>query len=278
MKIFISGSNGFIGRNFIEYASKHGHFIYAASRKDFKLSNNKNIRHLKGKFYDGWIKELKSSDILIHFACAGVLKKTSLKKSIDVNVNKSFLFLQNAVKAGCLNWLIISSSSEYGELLSKGKKINSNQMPLPSDNYGISKMIFTYLSKSYSNTVNANCTVLRLFQVFGEGENKKRLWPTIKNAAKKNETVTINNPYEKRDFINVEDVSKNILKLCEHKIQNKNGFKIWHIASNKPMTILDFARETYYSYNKNIKIKTKKSLVKHYHHISDKKSIWGLAK
>lgn len=278
MKIFVTGSNGFIGKNFIEYASSQGHFIYAVSRKGFKIANQNNIRYLKGNFYDGWFNELKSSDILVHFACAGVVKKASLKNSIDINVNKSFLLLQNAAKAGCLNWLIISSSSEYGELLTKGKKISSNQIPLPKDNYGLSKMIFTYLSMHYTKIVNANCTVLRLFQVYGKGENKKRLWSSIKKAAINNQIIKINNPLERRDFSDIETVKKKILDICCFKIKNKKKFKIWHLANGTQMTILDFAKKTYYSFNKKIKVTANKPLVKNYHHITDKKSIWDLTK
>lgn len=274
MKIFVTGSNGFIGKNFIDYASDKGHYIYAVSRKNFKIANKKNISLLKGNFYDGWIKELKSSDILVHFACTGVVDKSSFKKSIDINVNKSLRLLQNASKAGCLNWLIISSSSEYGELLTSGKKISSDQLPLPSDNYGFSKMIFTYLSKNYAKEVKANCYILRLFQVYGRGESKKRLWSSIKKAACNNLSITINNPYEKRDFSDVDIIKKDILDICTYNQKRKGKFKIWHLASGKQMTVVDFAKKIYYSFNKHIKIKIKNSSVKHYHHISDKKSIW----
>ena len=57
--MFVTGANGFIGRNFIEYAAQKGCEIYAVSRKSIKFKNNKKIKLLIGNFNDNWINQIK---------------------------------------------------------------------------------------------------------------------------------------------------------------------------------------------------------------------------
>ena len=62
MKLFVTGSNGYVGRNFIKAALKKNHKIYAVTRK----KKNKKVRNLKwlvGGIDRDW-KELKNADIL----------------------------------------------------------------------------------------------------------------------------------------------------------------------------------------------------------------------
>ena len=88
MRIFVTGANGYLGRNFIKKAIKQNYKIFALTRK----KNNKKIKNVKwlvGSIDKEW-KELSRSDILIHFAAVGVNKKfASLKRCFDFNVLKS---------------------------------------------------------------------------------------------------------------------------------------------------------------------------------------------
>ena len=73
MKIFLTGSTGYIGKHFIHLALKNGHKIYATTRKH-KKTKNKNLKWLVGPFSKNW-SELKKSDVLLHLASAGVYDK-----------------------------------------------------------------------------------------------------------------------------------------------------------------------------------------------------------
>lgn len=87
MKIFLTGSNGYIGRNFIKKASKNNK-IFALTRKK-NNSKIKNVKWLVGKIDNNW-KELKKVDILIHLATVGAYKKdTDFETSYDFNVVRS---------------------------------------------------------------------------------------------------------------------------------------------------------------------------------------------
>ena len=111
MRLFITGSNGDIGRNFIKYAVKKKIKIYALTSKK-KNPKITNVKWLIGDIDKKW-KELKKSDILVHFATVGAYNKFSnLDTTFEFNVIKSISLLFNALTSNCKKWLIISTNKE----------------------------------------------------------------------------------------------------------------------------------------------------------------------
>ena len=276
MKIFLTGGTGFIVNNFIKIASK-SNFIFAISRK----KNNqkiKNVKWLNGKINSDWKKYMKKSDVLVHLASTGVLKKNvTFKECFKINVIESMMLLKNAYESGCTKWIIIGSSSEYGSTLNKSKPISKDDQLNPLDNYSVSKMILGKIALGLSKQWKTKLIYFRLFPVYGIGENKNRLVPQIKKAAKKDSNFILNNPTAKIDFNEVTNVCKTILKACDYKSSRKAYSECWHIASGKQMTIKKFALNQWKSLNSKGKIILSKKRNQHkvLHHISDKKSIWS---
>ena len=105
MKLFITGSNGYIARNFIKKAIKRNHKIFAVTRK----KNNKKIKNIKwlvGSIDKKW-KDLYKADIVIHFATVGAYDKyTNFSETIDFKIFKSLALMNKDVS-------IINSSNLF---------------------------------------------------------------------------------------------------------------------------------------------------------------------
>tara|TARA_Y100001970_G_C14201157_1_gene841157 strand:+ start:85 stop:903 length:819 start_codon:yes stop_codon:yes gene_type:complete len=272
MNILVSGASGFFGNNFIRYASKKGHRIYAMSR--YKQKKIKNVKWIIGSL-DRDNKDFKKCELLIHFASAGVSNRNlPYKKAFEINVIKSSKFLINAAKAGCLKWIIIGSSSEYGKTLKLGKPVNINSKRLPVCNYGKTKSEFSDLVKILSKKFNARCRIMRTFPVFGKNENKNRLVPSLLKAIKEKKNFIVNNPMEKRDFSNIDDIVKKILKAINFPKNIYKSCEVWHLASGKALKIGEFIKYMCKRNNYRVKLVYKKNQSSLFHHISDKKSIW----
>ena len=275
MKIFLTGGSGFVGRKFIKEALKAGHVIYAITRKNKK--KKKNLIWLKGDLDKDWSRYLKKSKVLVHMAAAGVNKHIDLEESINANVLKPHKLLINAINSKCFNWIIIGSASEYGKQAKLKKPLNNKTKELPETNYEVTKNLFTKLSIFLSRKYKINCRIMRLFNVYGEGEKKRRLWQSLKTAAKLNKDFKMSDGKEIRDFISVNEVAKVILNAMNFKIQNKSFPQIWHVASGKPVSVKSFATKNWKKYKAKGRIlfgKIKKKSKKNY--ISDKKSIWNI--
>ena len=272
MNILVSGASGFFGRNFINYAIKKGHFIYAMSR--YKQKKIKNVKWITGSL-DKYHEEFQKCEVLIHFASAGVANRNlPYKKAYETNIIKSSKFLINAAKARCLKWIIIGSSSEYGDTLKLGRPINIKSSRLPVCNYGKTKSEFSDIVKILSKNFNARCRVLRAFPVFGLNENKKRLIPSLLRAIKEKKNFIVKNPMEIRDFSNIDDIVKKVLKAIHFSKKINKPYEVWHLASGKPTKVDEFVKNFCKKYNYKQKLIYKKNQLSLFHHISDKKSIW----
>ena len=273
MKIFLTGASGFIGKNFSKLAIKNGCFIYAPTRQN-KRNKIKNLKWLRGDFDLDWKKELLDSDILVHLATSD-LRTADCKEIYETNIFRSINLLKNAIKYKCKKWLIISTSSEYG-LKKKNKciKFSKQANRIPEDDYGLSKAIFTDSCINLAKKFNCRARIMRIFQVYGPGENKKRLYPSLLRAAKKGDDFFIKNPFETRDFTNVQFVSKILFDAMNFNKKKFKSYQVWHVSKNEPNLIKSFAKKYWKIYNPKSKLILNKKSAVTFDHISDKSSVW----
>lgn len=280
MKIFVTGGTGFIGKTFIKEATKKNNYIFSLMRKKNQDFNPK-VKPLFGKLKDDWSKYLKETDVVVHLAAVGIQPNLASKKKVfETNVTDSLKFIQSALKAGCKKFVIVSSSSEYGFKSKKIKMISKSFKRRPKSLYSKSKVKFTDLMKELSNKKKfklCKFRIMRLFPIYGEGEKKYRLYPTLKKAALNGKNFLIKNPLEFRDFTEVSYAAKVLLSACKFK-KNVRNFEIFHVSSNIKMTVLDFSRYIWKKFKAKGKLLTKNENFFYSTHVSDKRSIWRLKK
>lgn len=270
MRLFITGASGFLGKNFINLALRKKIKIYALSRKK---KYSKKLIWLKGDLKIKWKKELKKSDILVHFATHGV-NNNNVQSIYETNFFESVEFINNAVKSNCKKWLIISSSSEYGLRSRKMKKIKLNANRIPYSDYGMSKAMFVDYCKKIAIKSKSKCRVMRLFPFYGKFEPKNRLYTSLMQSIKKKRTFKIKNPSEVRSFSNVSYISKVLLEALDFEKNYFKSFQTWNVSEERTMSVKDFVFEIWKKKSTKKVIYAKKNLF--YTHIPDKNSLWKL--
>ena len=274
MRLFITGGSGYVGSEFVKYCKNKISIAYLVSRKKINF-NDKKIKILNGKISKNWKKEMLNSDVLIHFAAAGVSnKKISYEKAYKFNVIESLKLFKNAEKNNLRKWIIIGSSSEYGSLFKK--KININDKPRPKCNYGKTKYIFSKKIIRLSKKYKCSCTILRLFPVYGNNEPAHRLYPSLMKSIKCSNNFLLKNGNQLNDYSKIDYVVRKIYGYVNFmKTKKITNSEIWHIASGKPILLSDFAQKVWKKYKAKAKLKiisqTNNNLI---HHASDLKSIW----
>ena len=130
-------------------------------------------------------KNFKKIDILVHFAAAGVNedKRNNIKEIFDVNIHQSRKMIINAIENKCKKFLIISSSSEFGDFNPKSEGVKKNDIKQPNCYYGLSKFLFNNIITKLSKQYKCKFRVMRLFPVYGEGEGKQRIYSSIKRLS-----------------------------------------------------------------------------------------------
>lgn len=214
-KILITGSNGFIGMNLFKHLKKK-YNVYGIGREK---KNNKNYIILDLKNYKKVEYFLKKNrfDLIIH--CAWYTKHSDYRKS---NKNYNYLsysknLLDKYIQNGGKNFIGIGTCEEYNKKnFTKNIFVENNNIK-PINIYSKTKNLFhIYLKKS-----NINYKWIRIFYLFGEGENKRRLFPSLIESVKKNKKFVLKNPDFRTDFLYVDTVVKTIGKLINLKISGE---------------------------------------------------------
>ena len=244
MKLFITGANGYIGRNFINKASKKNFKIFALTRKK-RNKRIKNVKWLIGSINQNW-KELNHQTILIHFAAEGAKRDygENYKRFYKFNVVLSKKLIENAVRSNCKNWIIISTNKEKRiENLRITKSLLQKKKNDHDFNYALTKFYFTKECLKIAKKNNIRCRILRLFHIYGGDENKTRLWPSLIRAAKKNADFKMSSGNQITDFNHIDDVVDGIIDATNFSKKNKKKYpQVWDMASGKTLTVKKFAK------------------------------------
>ena len=214
MKICITGSTGFIGKNLIRSFVDSDLEIFKINRNNFK---NKNF----------FKKILKKSDCLIHCIGSGQVHQIKKYNHLENNFYTTKYLIQNIkeLKKENLHLIFLSSQAVY-------KKKNKNSIretdpTVPMNDYGRSKLMSEKLLKKLKIK---KITILRLFSIYGVGLKKQIIWDAC-NKISMNHGNFDGSGNQVRDFLNINDLNKLIIKIIYSK---KNySFKVFNVGSGK---------------------------------------------
>lgn len=244
--ILVTGAAGFIGSKLVAELIRQQHRIYALIEKGDLLSRERllsidsNIQIIDDSQY--MFKNATSYPIfdrIFHLATVGVRPDfNDINLICDVNIKMGCQLVDFAKDNHSGVLVNFGSCFEYGD---HGETLLTEDMDCrPESLYAISKNASTNLTTSYAKTQGVNLITVRPFGVFGEGEGPARLAPSIINSCIKGEVVKTTFGEQVRDFVNVKDLVKAIIKLSESEYK---PYEIYNICSDNPVRVKDFILE-----------------------------------
>ena len=194
-KIIVTGGNGFIGSNLINFLLRKKYFVINIDKN--KYSNGsyllKNLKNKNYKFYKIDINNKKIFSILSKFkpdAIFNLAAETHVDRSIDnpkdfiySNILGTFNILEQIRKfkkkyKKNLKLIHVSTDEVYGDL-KKNSRSNEKSPYRPSSPYAASKASADHLIKSYARTYGLNIIISNCCNNFGPGQFPEKLIPTI---------------------------------------------------------------------------------------------------
>ena len=232
IKILIVGGTGFIGRNLVKKCLKLKWEVNVFHLKKIKKENIiKKVKYFRGNI--ALISDLKKIDKNFNYVvnCGGYVDHKN-KKEVNKFQNIGCKNLVSIFKKRKIDlFLQLGSSAEYGKLHSPHRESNTCN---PKSIYGKAKLSATkHLINSFEKK-KFPCSILRLYQVFGEGQATNRIIPFVINACIKNQKFPCSDGKQSRDFIHVNQVISAIIKTLLSK--NSVG-EIINIGSGKTIKI-----------------------------------------
>lgn len=214
-KILITGESGFIGNELKKYLKNNFEIVPFGRLMKKDITKKEDFKGLE-------------ADVVIHLA--SVLRGEP-EKMLKTNINGTINVLEFC-KENNSKMIFSSSCAVYGNAQSPIKE----DFPLnPINCNGLAKKIEENICKFYNKQFNIDCTILRLFNVYGPGQKKGFIIPDIIAQIKQREIV-LGNPYPKRDYVYMGDVVKAICKSIQLE-----GFNIINIGSGKSYSVRNIA-------------------------------------
>jgi dTDP-glucose 4,6-dehydratase len=239
MNILVSGGAGFIGANFVHYATQQGHsvFIYdlltyagnpkaIAGLPHFEKGDIRDAAHLD-KIFEAGI-DGKKFDAVVNFAAEShVDRSISLALPfVETNVVGAVTALEAARRHAVPIFVQISTDEVYGSIEGTGKFTRNSPLK-PSSAYSASKAAGDHLLLSYHRTHGLDVRVTRCTNNYGRFQHPEKFIPMILSRALAGDSIPIfGNGTQVRDWIHVDDHCAGILAVLQ---------------SGKPGTIYHFA-------------------------------------
>jgi nucleoside-diphosphate-sugar epimerase len=172
MRAFVTGANGFIGRQVCDRLAKRGIVVTRAVRTAASCSSNANTI-VTGDLeeHTGLAEVLRDVDVIVHLAGrAHVLRESAADPTAAfrrANVEASVCLAEAAVAAGVRRFVFISSIGVFGD--SSSRPLTEDDPPGPLEAYALSKYQAELALQAIAARSGLQLVIVRPPLVYGPG-------------------------------------------------------------------------------------------------------------
>lgn len=244
MKIFVTGGTGFIGSHFLKQALAAGHDVVAQRRPGSspRLPLVQEPVWIDRALDQDFTGQLSKCDAVVHFASHTPNPPyAALDECLYWNVFATTRLLQQASAQGVRNVLVAGTCFEYGSAAEGQDLVHPATEPRPALTYPISKAAATTACLGLARQLQLRMQVLRIFQVFGEGEAPTRFWPSLRAAALDGQDFSMSAGVQIRDFVHVVDVARQFLHALDFEGVEPGKPHVRNVGTGDGQSLLEFA-------------------------------------
>jgi UDP-glucose 4-epimerase len=212
MVIAVTGSSGFIGYHLCNKLKELKYNIIPIDlRNGIDLENWKDVNKITG------------FNILIHLAAKSFVPDSfeDPRSFYYSNLNCTLNALELCRK--CNAKMVYTSSYVYGN--PKRIPTDENQEVTPFNPYAQSKLIGEQLCEGYNKFYKIPIIILRPFNIYGKGQSKNFIIPSIITKAKTGK-VHLRDPSPRRDLLYIDDIIDAYISTIDYYSDNVEIFNI----------------------------------------------------
>jgi dTDP-6-deoxy-L-talose 4-dehydrogenase (NAD+) len=243
-KILVTGATGFIGEYVIRELQHKGHTVVTSSSNPGRAEQKSwfgstDYRPFDfGMFDDSvdYYEYFGRPDRMIHLAWEG-LPDYKNEKHITEYLPRHRAFLDNMIRHGLKNLTVTGTCLEYGM---KEGCLKEDMFCDPVVPYAKAKKELQIVMEKRLRGTGVHFKWVRLFYMFGKGQNPRSLIPQLEQALAEGRPVFNMSPGEqKRDFLPVEKVAEYIAGIA---LQDRVTGCI-NCCSGQPVSVLAFVQD-----------------------------------
>lgn len=235
-RILITGAGGFVGAAIAKAAVAAGDDVVALVRNggsrlaEIAKSISLQRMDLADASSLGQLIGSVRPDVVIHSAWEGVggaLRSDSIQ--LD-NIRTTVALADAAIAAGTRKFVGIGSQAEYGRY---DRRIVEDDLPQPTMLYGAAKLAANHLVAQRCGEVGVAFAWLRLFSVYGPGDNPNWLIPSTAASLVRGSRPRCTAGTQKWDYLHIDDVAEGVLAVARN--DRANG--VFNLSSGEAVSV-----------------------------------------
>lgn len=234
--ILVTGAGGFVGAAVVKAAVAAGHEVVAVVRNSTaRLASAAGEAQIERidladtRAVDGLLASARP-DIVIHCAWEGVgggLRSSAVQ--LD-NVRTTVALADAALAVGVRKFVGIGSQAEYGR---HDRRVVETDLPRPTMLYGAAKLAAMHLASQRCRDAGADFAWLRLFAVYGAGDNGNWLIPSVAASLMRGVAPDCTAGTQKWDYLHIDDAADAILAAA----LTKGTTGTFNLSSGDPIEV-----------------------------------------
>jgi nucleoside-diphosphate-sugar epimerase len=253
MQVLVTGCSGFIGNHVVKELLKREIKVIATSKSEVKVKKFSWYQQvtyiptdLNTRFSDVF-EYFNEPSHLIHLAWEG-LPNYNQFYHIDKNLFRDYFFIKEFVQQGLKNITITGTCLEYGMV---NGILSENMIPEPHNPYALAKDSLRRLLQLLQKETPFALKWMRLFYMYGEGQNEKSLLSQLYKALDQGDEVfNMSGGEQLRDYLPVEKVAQYIVDAAlQTEIQGAIN-----CCSGKPLSVRKLVEDKIKESGKSIKL------------------------
>lgn len=232
MRVAVTGGTGFVGRHVVESLVSGGYEVVVVGRSDPEDSRVEFVAHdLLADDPERWLERHHPTHI-VHLAWYAEHGKFWNAPDNVAWCHASVQLARAASRYGCRRLVVAGTCAEYQE---RGGYCHEHLTSrCPGSLYGIAKDCTRRMLEGLVSDLDIEIAWARLFLVFGRGENRNRVVPSIVDGLMGwRKPFTINLDHY-RDFLSVEDVADALVFLLGSREPG-----VYNVSSGEPRRMRD---------------------------------------
>ncbi len=257
MKIVVTGSESFIGKELISQCKKNGIEIIGL---DLINANVKDY-----EFYQVDIKSPEINDVIpenvdaiVHLAALSRDPdcKGKAYNCFNINVMGTLNVVNAAILKNVKQFIFASSEWVYDEFIEMEEKDEDSPINIAnhSSEYALSKLVSEANLRQQYNNGFCPTTILRFGIIYGPRKDNWSAVESVASSVKNQNEVTVGSLKTGRRFIHVSDIARGIIKSI-----GLSGFNIINLTGNKIITLDDVIQKSQSNFGKSVKVIEKNS-------------------
>lgn len=260
MNLLVTGAAGFIGSTLATKLLNDDHEVLTIDNLSTGDKENipSGVEFIIGDCHDpAVIAQLgkKKFDAIIHIAgqSSGEISFDDPTYDLQTNTQSTLMLLDYATKTGCSKFIYASSMSVYGN--SEEQPVHENMFLHPTSFYAVGKLASEHYLRLYSK-FGINTTALRLFNVYGPGQNLRNLRQGMVSIylaqAIKNQKIIVKGSGDRfRDLVNIDDVVDAFYKAL---LLQQKEFNCYNIGSGQKYSVNNIIDKINNLFNRSLEI------------------------